>query len=72
MVENGNNALEVIKGMIQEGLGENIDSEEIGSFMDFLATFTEYKTKNSEETADRTANVIKLSKNPPNGPSLRN
>lgn len=55
MVENGNNALEVIKEMIQEGLGENIDSEEIGSFMDFLATFTEYKTKNSEETADRTA-----------------
>ena len=55
MAENGNNALEVLKGMIQEGLGENIDSEEMDSFMDFLATLTEYKEKNSEETADKTA-----------------
>ena len=55
MAENGNNALEVLKGMLQEGLGENIDSEEMDSFMDFLATLTEYKEKNSEETADKTA-----------------
>lgn len=55
MGENGNNALENIKGMIKEGLGADIDSEEIDSFMDFLATFTEYKAKNSEDTVDRTA-----------------
>ena len=41
MGENGNNALENIKGMIKEGLGADIDSEEMDSFMDFLATFTE-------------------------------
>ena len=55
MGENGNNALENIKGMIKEGLGADIDSEEMDSFMDFLATFTEYKAKNSEDTVDRTA-----------------